>query len=221
MNVKELNAGKEKMRVFIDLETEPLPLLEMYMPEFQPAGNLKDPEKIKANIEEKKQEWLSKAALHAVSGRILAVTWAIDNGPVLFSDKSEKELIQDLMMILSIQINKEQPVYAWNGSGFDYLFLCQRAAVHRIPAFKVLTTSFRGRRYWNENLIDPKAIWSMYSSDYRETSLGKVALALGVGQKTGNGANFAELLKTDRDNAIAYAKNDCVLLRGIVEAMAI
>jgi DNA polymerase elongation subunit (family B) len=208
-------------RLYLDIETSPLPLLEKFKPDFQAPRNLKDPDKIKAAIDEKIEEWTANAALHAVTGQILAITWALDNGPILFSDKPEKELLTDLTLIIKTQLQNNRPVYTWNGASFDFPFICQRAAVYRMPLFRTLTDKFRGRYYWNENLVDARAVWSMYSSDYRETSLGKVALALGVGQKNGDGKNFSELLKSDPAKAIEYAKNDCLLLRGVVEAMGI
>ena len=58
-----------------DIETGALPLaeLEAIMPEFEPSKVLKDPEKIKADIEAKRAEWIDRAALSPVSGQVLAI----------------------------------------------------------------------------------------------------------------------------------------------------
>jgi DNA polymerase elongation subunit (family B) len=209
-------------RIFLDLETQALPQdqLQKFMPKDDewPLGNARKPDTVARIIEEKKAEWIDQAALSAITGQIIAVAVGVgENLPPICHVGEELHLIN----LALAHLETITPCYTWNGSVFDLPFLCQRAAVYGIPAFNRLTTMFRGRRYWNENLIDGKQVWSMYSSDHRGTSLAKVALALGVGEKNGNGKAFSELLKTDRDRAIEYAKNDVVLLRKIVQAMGI
>lgn len=212
-------------KFFWDLETGGLPLdqIEKLMPEFEAAGNIKDPVKIASAIEEKKKDWLDKAALKAITGKIVAVTMANDGAkPILAASLSdEKGIIDVILLELKNVISTNSKAYAWNGSGFDLLFLCQRAAVHGITAFKDLTQQRGARFSWNENLIDPKLVWSNYSPDHTGTSLKSVALALGVGEKAGSGKDFAELLKTNPDEAKEYALNDVNLLRSIVQRMGI
>jgi len=209
-------------RIFLDLETAGLSLdqLQKFMPKDDewPLGNASKPETVARIIEEKKVEWIDQAALSAITGQIIAVAVGVgENLPPICHVGQELELIN----LTLAHLETITSCYTWNGSGFDLPFLCQRAAVYGISAFGRLTTMFRGRRYWNENLIDAKQVWSMYSSDHRGTSLAKVAMALGVGEKIGNGKDFADLLKTDRERAMDYAKNDVVLLRKIVQAMGI
>ena len=209
---------------YFDLETQGLPAdqIQKLMPAEWPTGNTKDPAKLAAAIEEKKVEWLDKTALKAITGRIVAVTSAVDdNVPEMSAQADEKTLIQILLteLVQVIQINAT--AYAWNGHGFDLPFLCQRAAVHDLPAFSKLTTKFRGRHYWNENLVDPKLVWSNYSPDHSGSSLNSVSLALGIGEKAGNGKDFAALLKTDPIKAKEYALMDVELLRKAVLRMGI
>jgi len=61
-----------KQRLYWDLETQPLTLdaLEKVMPTFEAPGNIKDPAKIALAIGEKKSDWIDKAALKAISGKI-------------------------------------------------------------------------------------------------------------------------------------------------------
>ncbi len=151
----------------------------------------------------------------------MAVTSAEDVGEPTMHIGDEKGLIETTLSLLKDVIHFNASAYAWNGSGFDLLFLCQRAAVHNIPAFAALTVNVKGRFYWREQLIDPKLVWSNYSPDHTGTSLKSVALALGVGEKTGNGKDFAALLKTNPKEAEKYALDDVKLLRGIVQRMGI
>jgi len=210
-------------RLFWDVETEGLPLEQVakLMPEFEAPGNIKDPEKIKAAIEAKKADWAEGLALKAITGRIVAVTTVEDDGTPAMATSDEKTLIESTVKLLCDVIHNDASAYAWNGSGFDLLFLCQRAAVHSIPAFSQLTTNVKGRFYWREQLIDPKLVWANYSPDHTGTSLKSVALALGVGEKSGNGKDFAALLKSNPKEAERYAFNDVNLLRSIVLRMGI
>ena len=211
------------MKTYFDIETEGLPVdqISKLMPEFTPPQNIKDPVKIAAAIEDKKRSWLDTTALKAITGKIVAVTIAADeNTPKMFSG-NEEFLVKSIVNVLKEIISKNDQAYAWNGHGFDLPFICQRAAVYSIPAFKDLTVNVRGRFYWRESLIDPKLVWSNYSPDHAGTSLKSVALALGLGEKSGRGKYFAELLKTNPDEAEKYAVMDVELLRGIVNRMGI
>ena len=210
-------------KFYWDIETEPLPIeqLENLMPEFTAGANLKDPSKIAAAIADKKQDWLDGAALKAITGKIVAITSAIGSGEPLMTVGDEQKLIESIIGSLKCVIDVNTQAYAWNGHAFDLPFLCQRAAVHGIPAFRDLTVNVRGRFYWHESLIDPKLVWSNYSPDHTGTSLKSVSLALGVGEKIGSGKDFAKLLKEKPDEAKSYALTDVNLLRAIANRMGI
>lgn len=211
------------MKMYWDLETEGLPFeqIEKIMPEFSAGGNIKDPVKIAASIAEKKAEWLDKTALKAITGKIVAVTIAIGTMPPEMVIGEENDLIARIVGELKSCIAMNGEAYAWNGSGFDLPFVCQRAAIFGITAFKDLTEKAKSRFYWNQCLIDPKMVWSNYSPDHSGTSLKTVASALKVGEKAGIGKDFAALLKSNPSEAEAYALNDVNLLRSIVQCMGI
>jgi len=212
-----------KQRYYYDFETQGLPEADLLrvIPEFEAPGNIKDPTKIAAAIAEKKADWIDKAALKAISGKIVATTAAWDDEEPIMQTGEEKDLIVAMLASLKDCISLGVPAYGWNSSGFDLPFLCQRAAVHGIPAFKHLMVNVRGRFYWHESLVDAKLIWSNYSPDHTGTSLKTVSAALGTGIKDGSGKDFAELLLTDRAKAESYAKNDVALLREAVKRMGI
>lgn len=205
-------------KLYFDIETAPGTLLSKLMPEFEPAANLKDPVKIAASIADKQAAWLEKAALSATTGQIVAVTLATnETAPKLYTG-DEKDLINRAIEELC---DPAVTVYGWNLHGFDLPFLCQRAAVHGITSFPHLTTAFRGRRHWSEHLVDAMQVWNMSHQHVAGSGLGAVALALGVGEKNGDGKDFAELLKSDPVKAESYAVNDVNLLRKIVQRLAI
>jgi hypothetical protein len=210
-------------KLYWDIETEGLPEADIanLMPEFSAGANLKDPAKIAAAIADKKQDWLDGAALKAITGKIVAVTAAFEDGVPVMRSGDEFELIEGALAELTAAIAQGWNAYAWNGHGFDLPFLCQRAAVHNIPAFRKLTVMRGGRFYWNDSFVDPKLVWANYSPDHTGTSLKSVALALGVGEKIGSGKDFAALLKTNPDEANRYALADITLMRDIVNRMGI
>lgn len=211
------------MKIYWDLETEALPLeqIQKLMPEFEAAGNIKDADKIAASIAAKKADWIDKCALKAITGKIVAFTICENDSEPVMHTGNERELIQRAMDSLKRIISLNGQAYAWNGSGFDLPFLCQRGAVLGIQAFKELTQQRGARFNFNDCLIDPKMVWSNYSPDHTGTSLKSVAIALDLGEKTGNGKNFAALLKTNPDEAKRYALADVTLLRSIVNRMGI
>lgn len=210
-------------KIYWDLETEGLPLadLERVMPEFDAPRNIKDPVKIKDAILEKKLEWIDKAALKAITGKIVAFTYAVDNEEPQMVTGGEAGLIEHAHHVLQEVTASRAYAYAWNGHGFDLPFLCQRAAVHGKPLFGTLCNKVRGRYYWDEGFIDPKAVWSSYSQDHTGSSLAVVARVLGVGEKTGSGKDFAGLLRTNPEEARKYANADITLLRGVSNRMGL
>ena len=209
-------------RLYLDIETGPLNpfLLAKVMPEFDAPGNLKDPEKIKAAIEQKRRDWMEAAALKATTGEILAVTTAEDWAEPVMTVGDEKTLVKGIVDRLNAVDCGEQ-VYTWNGSGFDLPFICQRAAAYGIPAFRYLTNCYHGRWSWAEHFVDAMQVFTMQYNRAEGFGLDAVAKALGVGAKVGKGADFAQTLDADPAKAREYAINDVNLLRAIVERMGI
>lgn len=207
-------------KYYWDLETGPESdeRLAKMKPEFLPDARLVDPEKIKASIKNKEADWKERAALSAMTGKILAVTLAGNDEEPEFVTGDEHALIE---RVLSEICDPALSVYTWNGANFDIPFLLQRAAINNIPAFKALTTKFRGRYYFCEHFTDALQVWNMSHQHVAGSGLGAVALALGVGEKNGDGKDFAELLKSDPAKAEAYAVNDVNLLRKIVTRLGI
>jgi len=210
--------------IFFDLESAAFDAeqLQPFMPEFLPAGNLKDPDKIAASIAEKREAWLSRCALSATTGRIIAASIARNSDvPEFIYAPDERTIIDVLLHDLSETIALGGTAFGWNSHGFDLPFLAQRAASHGIPAFTLLTTSFRGRRSWNEVFADVMQVWCGPYNRSDGMSLKNVALALGVGTKAGSGSDFSELLKSDPVKAKEYSLNDVVLLRNIAVKMGL
>src|SRR6185503_14813798 len=93
--------------IFFDIETGPLPESELaaLLPPFDPAevktGNIKDPEKIAAKIAEAeanhKRDFMEKAALDPMSGRVVAIGLLYqDSGEfAVIAHDDEKQILYD------------------------------------------------------------------------------------------------------------------------------
>lgn len=202
----------------IDVETAPIPdpLLSMIIPPFDPSevkcGNLKDPEKIDAKLAEARashfDDYKRNAALSAMTGTVVAIGLVVNKVPILLIDGSEGDLLEAVWQRMSTT-NGDTTFTGWNITGFDLPFLMRRSYRHKIrpPIW------LREGRWWHRSIVDLLDVFRMgeYTRDEGKRvgySLNNVAKFLGLGEKSGNGADFAELLKTNREQAEVYLKRD-------------
>lgn len=208
-------------RLYFDIETsaQPIEQLEKSMPEFKPDSRLKDPAKIAESIAEKRQAYIDNAALSATTGQIIAFSYAIGDDEPVVTIGREVVLLNGASYLFEKIVSQNGCAYSFNGHGFDLPFLAQRGIANGKPALRrLLFTRFKGRTYPHETQIDVMREWCC-GQDFRGNGLDAVAKALGLPGKTGSGKDFAKLLETDREAAIAYAKNDVALLRQIANKM--
>lgn len=217
---REYQKFMKRTRYYWDVETAALPEDQLLIPEFESAKNLRDPEKIKADIADKRAAWLGGCALRGTTGQVIAFSsvWD-DESPQFKANPHEGLLLDKLFQDLSEVISQGAKAYSW--SNFDVVFTAQRCAVWDIPAFKSFTTCYRGRWSWRENFTDPMQIWCGPGQRHDGASLKAVAYALGLGLKEGSGADFAALLKTAPEAARLYSIRDTTLLRQIVRKMGL
>lgn len=197
--------------IVFDIETGPLPYeqIEALAPEFEAPVNYKDPDKIAAAIEAKREAWLSKAALSPLTGQVLAIGVLADGVyTALLGPES------DVISAFWSMISKTSTLVGFNSHRFDIPFLVKRSwAIGIAPPAGLI-----GRR--SIDSIDLMEMWQM--GDRNEfTSLDTVARFLGVGAKTGSGAHFAELMKFDESAALDYLENDIHLTAKVAERLGI
>lgn len=203
--------------VFFDLETGPLDpeSLAKFKPQFEAAKNLKDPEKVKASIEEKEREWRESAALSALTGKILVVGWLYEDSfcPII---ADEREILVELWNRARQVIEAGGTIVGFCSTSFDWPFAERRSFHHQVP----VPRSVRAGRYLSDSLIDLAERWACGSRDPRDRiSLDNLSKHLGTGQKSGDGADFAQLWVTDRPKALEYLKNDLVLTQKAYERL--
>lgn len=196
---------------FVDLETGPEnpERLAMLKPQFEAAKNLRDPEKIKSSIAEKEADWISSAALNAVTGQILCVGW-LDQGGFDLITETEQEMLVTLWARTRESLESGGRVVGFCSTGFDWPFAIRRSFLHgvRVPI------CVRPGRYFNEQLIDVAERWACGGREPRDRiSLDTLSKFLGTGAKLGEGKDFAALWASDRPAAIEYLKRDLELTK--------
>lgn len=119
----------------VDIETMPNMDMLFNLPEPKASKTLKDPEKIKADIEAKKAEQMDKMALSPLYGKIACIgIYGIGQKHCLMikpDGSGEKEIIKKFL-----ELTKKKMVVTWNGKGFDYDFIYKRAIFHGLATLR-------------------------------------------------------------------------------------
>lgn len=204
--------------LFIDIETGPLPpgQLEKLMPEFEAPANYKDPEKIKAAIEEKRAKFAESAALDAKTGRIVVAGFSQESDPNHIYTSTETQYIAKALQEFT---DSGDLVIGWNIKGFDLPFIIQRCLIEGVKPPR-LRNLFHGRYYWNDNIIDLMELWCC-GREFSGNGLDAVSKAFGLEGKNGDGKNFHRLWEEDREAAFKYLENDLKLTRQLYQRICI
>lgn len=205
------------MLVF-DIETGPLPRAEIepLCPKFDAPANYSNPDKIAAYIDAKREDWFDRAALSALTGQVLAIGCQVGETFTYYASGDEAEDIAAFWDLIADTGGLNDRVIGFNILGFDIPFLVRRSWKLGI---KVPFNLFRGR--WpNEFLVDLMDVWKCGSRD-QSVSLRTLSRYLGVGDKNGDGKDFASLLESDREAALAYLENDVRLTTRCAAALGI
>lgn len=202
--------------IVFDIETGPAPMdeIEASMPEFTPPANYRDEAKIAAWRADKRQEYIERAALDPRTGRVLA--FGCSKGEIAATG-DERYVIESAWRELSYHDTLNQRIVGFCIKSFDLPFLARRSWALGIDPPPTL---FRPDGRWNENVCDLLDVWRCNNRD-QTISLDGLARFLGVGRKTGDGKDFARLLETDREAALAYLRNDVELTAACAARMGI
>lgn len=207
--------------LYLDLETEGREDAENYAPDFRPDARIKDPDKIKADIDGKRRDWLAASALRGLTGRILVAGVATDDQPARVIEGQESAIIHETMELCRSVLAKGGRIFGFNILGFDMPFLVQRAYSNGIAVPKTMYQIWRGRWHFHENIIDLQPVVLAGQQDHKGYSLANVVKWLGIGAKEGNGADFARLYRENKEAALAYAIKDVELTRELAERVGI
>ena len=212
---------KQQPYMCFDGETSPLDLeeLESLAPSFEAAANLKDPAKILANIEEKKQKWIDDAALSAQSGKVLCIAIS-ENGNRGVIDGDEPAILAEFWSHLDSMKTEcagAALFIGFNSNSFDVPFFVRRSWILGVP----VPGWVRRGRYLNDCFVDLLAEWRMGDREAKTGGLNALSKCFKVGEKNGSGKLFYKLWNEDREAALAYALQDIALTEAIAMKMGV
>jgi predicted PolB exonuclease-like 3'-5' exonuclease len=192
-------------RYALDIETAPLETAaDMFDPADVKVGNLKDPAKIEAKIEEAREEFTAKAALHWMTGRITCICMYGETQSHTFVG-AEEEILEKFWC----EWKRADQIITWNGYAFDTQFICMRSLVYGMIIDPIMA---RGTKYFRSMTDRHIDLMSLYESCGQYVSLNKVAQAILGEQKTGTGKDAIGLFQEGRIRELAeYCMNDARL----------
>ena len=209
------------MIICFDIETSPLPESEIaqFAPEFEAPKNYTDPVKIAAAVEAKRKAWLADAALDPMTGRVLAIGLMLmpgDIGTIISEPATEAVMLREFWTAIQIDGLELHTLIGFNCNSFDLPFLIKRSWKLGVA----VPVGARRGRYWGDDIIDLRDVWQM-GDRQAAGSLDTIAKHLGVGAKTGSGADFASLWASDRAKAVEYLKNDLAITAAIARKLGV
>jgi uncharacterized protein YprB with RNaseH-like and TPR domain len=215
------------MKQFVfDIETGALPPDELaaLLPPFDPGevklGNLKDAAKIAEKLREAEEshrrDFIEKAALDPLTGRVIAIglLYPDSNEFVVIGDEDEQKMLREFWDVVRGEMGRVNQAIGFNTRQFDLPFLVRRSWKHRVP----VPMAIRRGRYWSDEMIDLREAWQLGDRQARG-SLDSIAKHLGAGSKNGSGADFAKLWSSDRAKAVEYLRNDLHLTAKVAQTL--
>ena len=196
------------------------------MPPFDPAevkvGNLKDPEKIAAKLAEAeanhRRDFFERAALDPLTGRVVAIGLLHLAGGrfEIIGHDDEAQTLREFWSACRGEMGRVHQMVGFNVYQFDLPFLFRRSWKHRVE----VPFGIRRGRYWGDEMVDLRDYWQLGDRQARG-SLDSISKHLGLGAKNGDGKAFAELWRTDREEAVAYLQNDVELTARVAGVLGV
>lgn len=224
--------------IYVDIETGPLPdeILQYIKPNFR-ATRAKKPDKVAEEIAEKEAEWFEKAALSALTGKVLMIGVRLSNNKgqmttkILASgdEKADLEIWWSLWkgaermsqsgFPLPLSARMGDKIVGLNVTKFDLLFLRQRAMIHGVSVpWQFGNLDQMEKR--EGSIIDVGWEWNGKIWGAKPVSLRSLALAFGLEPKDEyNSEHFHKLWEKDRQAAMAHCEKDLELTEAIYNRM--
>lgn len=174
------------------------------------------------------EKFKGKAALNAGIAEVIAIGYlrsditGKDKPPHMVHCRDEKISEADLLTKFWKLFANSGDKYNFIGHfilSFDLPFLRQRSILRDVPVPSSVLTESHRRWSWHSTFLDTEARWIAGAKWGDSVSLESLSMYFGGKKKTGDGANFAELFKSDRKAAIDYLKNDLDMTFSIASAM--
>lgn len=192
--------------LILDIETGAQPEDKLVFPTFEAPPNYKSPEAIANNLAKQKADYIAKAALNELSGKIVAVgILDTDDDKFDFIAETlpfeEKNIIEWTWRVLANPV----AVVTFNGTDFDFPMLIRRSWILGIP---VPSWVFHGE--FISDLIsghDVRRLWN-FRDRHRSGGLDAIAGAFCFAPKTFSGEKFYSVLLDNYELAKEYSKGD-------------
>ena len=203
--------------IVFDIETVGLDNAQDFLEPVRAAGNLKDPEKIKVDIEQRTIERNKRLALDWNVGRIVAIGWCCDGSHietrVCPNEKDESLAIGEFW-----RISRGRTLVGFNVKQFDLRFLIQRSRYLGIPYPRVDMSKYSSRGvidlYLELTFSDGK-----YDEGAMRRTLKSFAKRFGIPvEDEVSGSDIAALVEAgDWDKVISHVTSDVKLTAALAE----
>jgi len=128
----------------------------------------------------------AKGALDALTGRIVCVGLLFDDGKTRVEQAILEEDETKLLVKLWDSLKPTDAIVGHNVLEFDVPFIKQRSWIQNIRPSRPIDL----RKFYTVDVIDTMQLWTNWGFK-KGVSLDDLAMALGVGQKTGHGTDVA------------------------------
>lgn len=205
----------------LDIETAPRPIEEIYKlkPDFKAPSNFKDPFKIAENLKEQEENWLKKAALDPITGRIVVLGVKPFGGEPVIFEGEERDILFAWWDYFG-QGREFAEFFGHGLKGFDIPFIIKRSWMHGIKVPMDVLFPGEGRFLNARRFHDTMQAFQCGDMKADWVGLDAVAKFLGFEGKTENiGAQFAEIYAADRPRALAYFVRDLEQTEAVAKIM--
>ena len=205
---------RKRSKGFVCFDAETIPQDEARLlaiaPEFEGRAGTKDPEKIAAQIEEKKRAYLADSALHWTTCEVALICLGNDSSNIsAISEGTEADKLEQFLNIASYNLQNGMKLIGHNILGFDLPIIINRARINGLAIPESIGQMNNGRWYWNENIVDTLQVITFGNKqDIAGNSVDAIAKACGFPSKLGDGANFFQLWRQNKPAAIHYCQRD-------------
>jgi predicted PolB exonuclease-like 3'-5' exonuclease len=193
--------------IFLDIETAPGE--EPHVSDFEPKANLKDPEKIRADLEEKKEKAWRSSMLDPFAGKVYVIGLAVDGTqPFYIFNEDEKQMMESFDEWLS---NYSYPrIVAHFGFTFDFQWLFYKGLKYGLRNVVMAFGKHGPSRLVDTAPIMDNLAWKTYVSQDKMSQL-----LLGKSGKTDMDGSmvFDALMEGKGEKVRLYCLDDVATLR--------
>jgi len=179
-----------------DIETIVRPDAVEYLDQrdFRPDSRLKDPKKIEADIERKRQAAKDRGALHWWLGQVVCITAVTETGYSFCQAGLDEVALLGAFTGWVAEIEYNDTFFGKNVEDFDRPFLVGRHLAHEIPV-----------PHWLGKVERPKDVDHIFSFSRQCSQIGSLAdyaFGLGIDGKLAKGEDVAEMVQAEAWNAL-------------------